>query len=265
MAAIGEQDFIAADQGPGDLYSPYAIDFFAAVSFGLLPRYRRVITRGNNPDVDAGPEDIWTGGGSYPWMTGATDLEIVSSSTADTAAGTGARTVRIRGLNTAYEEIETIVTLNGTTPVALAIPFFRINNVDLVSAGSGLINAGDVTTRDAGAGTTRAIMPTGYGTDRQSQFTVPAGHTLVVYDTITSINRPTSSRDATVTAYMGVPANSFYRLLTETSVNGNPFQFARHAPFPVAEKNDLGMRVTYVSATNTDITGAIVGVLRDNR
>lgn len=66
-----------------------------AIGFAQVPGYRRITALGNNPDVDSAavPEDIWSGGGAYPWMTGATSLEIVSSSANDTAAGTGARTV----------------------------------------------------------------------------------------------------------------------------------------------------------------------------
>lgn len=69
-------------------------EFKRAIGFGQVPGYRRITALGNNPDVDTGiHEDIWTGGGLYPWMTAATSLEIVSDSANDTAAGTGARTV----------------------------------------------------------------------------------------------------------------------------------------------------------------------------
>lgn len=82
-------------------------DFLQAVAYGQVPGYRRVTALGNNPDVDSGtvPEDIWAGGGAYPWMTGATALEIVSSSANDAAAGTGARTVTINGLDINYAEV----------------------------------------------------------------------------------------------------------------------------------------------------------------
>lgn len=237
-------------------------DYFTDVAFGLVNGHRRVITRGNNPDIDAA-EDVWSGGGDYPWMTAATSLEVVSDSAADAAAGAGARTVLISGLNAAYQEISTTVTLNGLTPVAVGQQFFRINNVDITSAGSGKINAGNINVRDAGAGTVRAIVPTGYGTDRQSQFTVPAGYSFAIHQTGYSINRPSSVRDAAASLYVGSP-DGFYRLLTETSVDGEALLFPRIIPFVAPEKTDLGIRCTSVSATNTDLTAFIVGILKSN-
>jgi hypothetical protein len=82
-------------------------DFLQAVGLGQVPGYRRVTAIGNNPDLDTAtlPEDIWSGGGQYPWMTGATALEVVSDSANDAAAGTGARTVTINGLDINYAEV----------------------------------------------------------------------------------------------------------------------------------------------------------------
>lgn len=82
-------------------------DFLQAIGFAQVPGYRRVAAIGNNPDLDTAtlPEEIWTGGGVYPWLTASTALEIVSSSANDTSAGTGARTVTINGLSDAYAEV----------------------------------------------------------------------------------------------------------------------------------------------------------------
>lgn len=237
-------------------------DYFTDVAFGLINGHRRVITRGNNPDVDAA-EDVWSGGGDYPWMTAATSLEVVSDSAADTVAGTGARSIMIRGLNTEYQEISSPVTLSGITPAPIGQQFFRINGVDITAAGSGKVNAGNINVRDVGGGTVRAIIPAGYGTDRQSQFTVPAGHTMAIHQTGYSINRPSSTRDAAAALYVGSP-DGFYRLLTETSVDGEALLFPRIIPFIVAERTDVGIRCTSVSATNTDLTAFIIGVLKSN-
>lgn len=84
----------------------WTYDFLIAVGLGQVPGYRRITALGNNPDVDtAGPEDVWSGGGLYPWMTTATALEIVSDSASDTSAGTGARTVLVNGLDANFVEV----------------------------------------------------------------------------------------------------------------------------------------------------------------
>lgn len=234
------------------------------VGFGLVGGQRRITELGNNPDIDAAPEDVWTGGGLYPWMSAATSLEVVAADAADTSAGTGARTITVSGLSALFVEQTEAVTLNGTTPVALATQFYRINGMVVTGAGSGRTNAGDITLRDAGAGTTRGVIPAGYGITRQSQYTVPAGHTLSVNSILLCINRPAAARDVTVASFIQSQAGVF-RLPLEISLSGSaPY---RHDGLPgvtIAEKTDFGLRCTYVSQTNTDLTAAWLGVLRQN-
>lgn len=274
-AAIGT---FVVDAATGNANSPttpmtvtaangWARDYFEDVGFSLVTNARRVAALGNNPDVDtvslATSEDVWTGGGVYPWMTGATALEIVSSSAADAAAGTGARTVTINGLDAAWAEVSQTVTLNGITPVAIPTSLYRINSALVVTAGTGKTNAGDITIRDSGGGTTRAILPLGYGMTRQSQYTVPAGYTLQIHSLLICINRPSTTRDVTVATFTQ-SSTGVYRLPLKISVDGNPY---RHDGLPgilVSEKTDFGLRCTYASATNTDLTAAWLGVMKLN-
>lgn len=244
------------------------IDPFLAIGFASTAAgspVRRVVALGNNPDIDTGtvPEDIWTGGGLYPWITTAAPLEIVSNSADDTAAGTGARTVLVIGLNASYAEIQELVTLNGTTPVPLVNQFFRIFTAAHATAGSSGINAGTINIRDVTGGTVRAIIPAGYGITRQSQYTVPAGYTLQVVSLFFSINRPSGVLDATI-ATLVRSSSGTYRLPFELSIDGNPY---RHDGLPgigFAEKTDFGLRCTFASGNNMDLTGAFLGVLMRN-
>ncbi len=206
---------------------------------------------------------MWSGGGLYPWMTAATSLEIVSGSANDAAAGTGARTVTIAGLDANFAEVSQTVTLNGIAAVAIPTQLYRIQSALVVTAGSGGFNAGDITIRDAGAGTTRALLPLGYGITRQSQFTVPAGFTLQIISILTCINRPSTVRDATIASFFQTQAG-VRRLPLEFSVDGNPYRHDGVPGLMVNEKTDFGLRCTYVSAANTDLTAAWLGILRTN-
>lgn len=238
--------------------------YMTNVAFGLEPGHVRIARHGRNPDVD-GPEDVWDGGGDYPWMTAATSLEVVSTSANDTSAGTGARTVRIEGLDATYTELNQTVTLNGLTAVAVPSQMFRINRVILASAGSSKVNAGDIIVRDAGVGTTRGIILTGRGMGAQSQYTVPAGKTLIVHEMTFCINRPSTSRDATVSSYVAFPATSNIAVFGDDyTVNGNPWTHVEYPAFALPEKTDFGFRCLNVSATNTDITASWCGILKDN-
>lgn len=244
-------------------------DFLMNVGFGLVPGggYTRVAALGNNPDIDTAtiPEDIWTGGGVYPWMTAATALEIVSSSANDAAAGTGARTVVINGLDIDYVVVTQTITLNGITPVAVPTNLFRINSALITSAGSGKVNAGDLTIRDAGAGTTRAIIPLGYGITRQSIYTVPAGSTLQVISQFFGFNEVAGgNKFARFATYIQSP-NGFYRLPLELAIGDEPPY--RHDGIPgiiLPEKTDFALRCTAISSENVNLTAAWLGVQRLN-
>lgn len=244
------------------------MDFYTAVGLNLLsPDIRRVTALGNNPDVDTGtvPEDIWSGGGLYPFMTAATSLELVSSSASDAAAGVGARTVLISGLDANYVEQSSTITLDGTTPVALPVQYLRINQMMVLTAGTSETNVGTLTLRDAGAGATRGLIPIGIGITRQAVYTVPAGHTLSIHSIFASLNRTAGvNKEVTV----GFSFRSFAgvrRLTLEFSISQDvPY---RHDGIPgiiMAEKTDFSIRTTATSASDVDITGAFLGVLFKN-
>lgn len=241
-------------------------EFYDSVGLGLVSGATRVAALGNNPDVDtAAVEDVWSGGGAYPWMTGATSLEIVSDSANDAAAGTGARTVLINGLDANYVAVAQTITLNGTNAVAIPTQLFRINSALIVSAGSGKVNAGTITIRNSGGGSTRAIIPVGYGITRQAVFTVPAGKTLAINSQLLCINRTGGvSRYATFANFIQT-STGFYRMPLELSISErSPY---RHDGLPsiiVSEKTDYAFRCTSVSNDNTDVTAAFLGILIDN-
>lgn len=236
------------------------------VGFGIVGDARRVTALGVNQDLntDTLPEDIWSGGGIYPWMTALTSLEAFSSNPNDTSTGTGARTIFISGLDAGYNEISAAVVLNGAT-VAIPTKFFRINSVTVSTAGSGQVNAGDILIRDAGGGTTRAIIPAGYGITRQSQYTVPAGWTMQVISILFCFNRSTSATRTCTFATFFQASNGIYRLPLEISITNN--QTYRHDGTPgiqVNEKTDFGIRCTSVSTNSSDVTSAWLGILRKN-
>lgn len=244
------------------------MDFYTAVGLNMLsPNIRRVTALGNNPDVDSAsvPEDIWSGGGLYPFLTAATNLEIVSSSVNDTAAGTGARTVTIFGLDASYVEISSTVTLNGTTAVAVPIQYFRINSILVITAGSLEVNDGAITVRDAGAGATRGLIPQNVSISRQAIFTVPAGHTLSIHSILGSLNRISGISKNITIGFSFRSSIGVRRLTLEFSLSNTvPY---RHDGIPgivLSEKTDVSLRATFSDTNDTDITAAFLGILFKN-
>lgn len=129
-----------------------------------------------NPDIDSNtvPELVWGQGGNLALVSAAGAVSVVSASANDAAAGTGARTIRVTGLDASYFEVSETVTLNGTTPVSLTATMLRINRVEVLTAGSGEVNAGAITA-SIGA-TVVTSIPAGAGICQTALFTVPADY-----------------------------------------------------------------------------------------
>lgn len=239
-----------------------ARNFLLDVGLGRLPGHVRVTASGVNPDVDTGtvPEDIWFAGGTYPFPTSATTLEVLSDSANDTAAGTGMRTMQVIGLDADYVEQTETVTMNGTNVVALANSYLRLNRAQVTSAGSGRVNAGNVTIRETGGGQTRGAMRAGYGIMRQAIYTVPLGQTLAICAATYSIVRATGSDfEASFVEFFQSPTG-FYRQTLEVSVDAAAFENVKVVPIMIPEKWDFAIRCTGVSTSNMEVSASFHGV-----
>lgn len=71
-------------------------------------------------------------------------LDLTSSSANDAAAGTGARTVKVYGLDANYKFATETVTLNGQTAVTTTGTFYRVFGIQVITTGTGRKNAGDI-------------------------------------------------------------------------------------------------------------------------
>jgi len=162
--------------------------FELQVARGQIAWHYDVHKFGFNPDIDDSLETVWAQGGLYSYLAAATQLSVSSSSTDDTSAGTGARTVTLSGLDANYSEISETVTLNGQTAVTTTNSYLRIFRMVVNSAGSGGENAGVIY---AGTGTVTSGVPANkYATiaigDNQTLmaiWTVPANHTAYLLQT----------------------------------------------------------------------------------
>ena len=121
--------------------------------------------------------DLWGGPTTlYVFPTGPMRMQLVSTSAADSASGTGMRRVRIHYLDNEYLPQFIDMTLNGQTPV-LTVPtnILRINGMHAIAVGSNLIAAGNISLQAIGGAVTYGFIAIGANTSRQAIFTVPAG------------------------------------------------------------------------------------------
>lgn len=106
-------------------------------------------------------------------------MQVVSSSANDTAAGTGARSVRIYYLDTNYVAHDETVILNGTTPVLTAATnILRVNKMHVKTVGSSGVSAGNISLQAVGGAVTYSYMIAGRNLARQAIYTVPDGFRL---------------------------------------------------------------------------------------
>lgn len=126
---------------------------------------------GINIDVDATPEDIWRGGGTYSFLSSAATVNIVSSSANDAAAGTGAQTVVVEYLDSDWVQRSVTLTMNGTHQVDSSVSCIRVNRAYVDTAGSGNINAGTITVK--GGSTTQITIAIGVGQSQLGIYSVP--------------------------------------------------------------------------------------------
>ena len=137
---------------------------------------------GYNQDVDtASAETIWSFGGTFVPLSSAETMEVVSTSTDDDAGGTGATAIVIYGVDSNWEDVIEVVTMDGTTAVTTTNSYFGINRIALYTAGSTNANVGDINITATTAGTNQAQVPAGEGSTQQCLFFV-ADNTTALMD-----------------------------------------------------------------------------------
>lgn len=152
-------------------------DIFRKSAFGRLYGVRSVILKGRNAAISNSAETIWSPGATYAQLTSAVAFEAVSSSANDAAAGTGARTISVDLIDGNYTASTVTVTLNGATPVAITGTFVACNGIRILTAGSGLVNAGNVDIRTVSGSTVKRRLSSSLaGSDDNFLYTIPANH-----------------------------------------------------------------------------------------
>jgi len=242
----------------GDTIVVKPIDSPVLVASGKFEGISSINRYGFNPDIDTGstPEDIWGGGGLYTGFPTATleTVDIVSTSANDTAAGTGARTVYITGLDTNYAVQSETLTLNGVAKVTSANTYRRVNYAYVVSAGSGGVNAGDLTLCHT---TTTAnvffVLRTGTNQTQESAYTIPAGYTgylrhieATVYNNASSVG---------LMSIWTRPYGNAVRFRRPFSC-GTGFAFVSdiYGGLQLTEKTDLVIRCDGITANNSQVS-----------
>ena len=109
---------------------------------------------------------------------GGIQLELVSSSGNDAAAGTGIQTIDIHYLDTNGDEQAETLTLDGLTPVnTIATNINYIQWIHANSVGTGGVAAGNISLRDTSGGVVYEYITSGGNQSLSAKYKVPNGHT----------------------------------------------------------------------------------------
>lgn len=143
----------------------------------------RVVKFGYNLDVDsAASEHIVPWGGNVPlYGLTARTLSVVSTSAADTAAGTGARLVLLQCIDSDGLEVDVIVSLNGTTPVLTTQTCKFINRALVYTAGTNRTNVGDINIIQTTSSVQLAQIPATFSVTQQLAYYVPASKKCYIH------------------------------------------------------------------------------------
>lgn len=267
------QDSVARLRATGNddgTYTPQVRldDNFFSITSGNVPGNSLTLKSGRNPDIDTAsvPEDVWNGGGVYTGfpLTSSEKVTVVSSSANDAAAGTGARTVSITGLDANYAVQSETLTLNGTTPVLSVGTYRRVHTARVVSAGSGGVNEGTLTCAHQ---TTTAnvffVMPVGFNQTNVSGYTVPAGFTAYMTKLQVTVRGNSTAQ---------IQGSIWTRTFGEVFRSRRPFGASGAGPYidiitgglAFTEKSDIVVRITNCDANNTDVVASYDLVLVQN-
>jgi hypothetical protein len=217
-------------------YEPFELQ----VSRNQIMAHRVVNMFGYNADVDTAIETVWPEGGVLTRPAAALAMTVSSSSADDDAAGTGARTVVIQGLDANYNEVSETVELDGQTAVTMATEMIRVTYMFVASAGSGNTAAGTIY---VGTGTVTSGVPAtiyntiglGFNASLTCSYTVPAGHTGYVVSGMFTAGQASGSQ--AVTGQLALINSDLIRRVVAISTLNNgvaiyPFEY----PVPVLEK-----------------------------
>lgn len=218
---------------------------------GKMSGYSIVNKFGRNTDVDASPEDLWNGGGTYTgFPTGSPENLVVVS---DSASDTGTLTFTYLATSTSTAWQTATVTLNGTTPVNTGVSVYRVHTAQYATGAATTFNVGTITGYHQ---TTTAnvffVMPVGRSQTNVCAYTIPAGSTGYIKRIFGSI-RGSGSSVADLDLWVRTLGGSPRLRRPNQLVQGNRLNVDIYGGLVIPAGADVTLRAT--GGTNLDIIG----------
>jgi hypothetical protein len=228
--------------------------FNLQVARGQIAQHQSVVVFGYNSDVDTSIETVWPYGGILTFPSAALQMKVSSDSANDTAAGTGARTVYIEGLDANHAVISETVTLNGQTAVLTTQSFLHVNNCYVATAGSGKSAAGSIY---IGTGTVTAGVPAtvydvillDYNARITGSYTVPAGYTAYLEQGLFSAGQVSGS-NAVTGRLVTRGEDDIRRTAAIVTLNNGAADYSFEYPVSIPEKTTIEAQAVGAAVNN---------------
>lgn len=234
-----------------------ARDFYLQVAGGFIPGYSGVGKFGFNPLVTAAtdPEDVWEGGGVYNFSAYGTGNDDIVSLASDNAADT--EPILVVGLNALGEEVEQVITLTGTTRVALTTALSRVYRMINIGtsdiAGTVFCYTGTGAVPSLGDANVRAVIDNGNNQTQMAIYTVPKGKVAFLVQgesgMLYEAGGPASSSAAARLSYRVRPLNGVFTIKRTVSLlsTGSSIYSITAIPGVIPALTDVLIRVENVS------------------
>lgn len=215
---------------------------------------------GFNAAISTDEETVWDGGGIYSYISTAGSVSVVSSDAADDINGTGAQKITIQGLDENWLPKSIEVDMDGTSSNTVASTFIRVFRALVSQAGSGEVNAGDITLSIGG--TTVAKISADMGQSLMAVYTVPAGFTG--YITQWSFSSGASSSNKYLDGRLIVRKSAgIINTKARSTVQNTAFVQDLPKATVVSEKDDIEVRAVTSSGTDA-VSGTFTVLLKRN-
>lgn len=244
-----------------DFADPLALDFPTGVGAGLVVGAVNNTVFGVSPDIDTADArgTIWDLKNTLRTrLYSPVQFQVRSSSANDTAAGTGARVVVITTLDGSFNEVVSVIPLNGVTNVVLPGTHLIVNAAVVVSTGSNHKNVGNITIDTVVGGFVQGYIASGKCLHRGAFFCVPAGKIFVAHNfffTVSSGGVGTLIMDPVIILADGTELTA----LTISVTEAGPISTTVPDGFVVAATQTVEYDYVSVTSNNTTFSVGVTG------
>lgn len=174
-------------------------EWYAEIQKGNVPGHSLVHKFGTNPSVPNGDWAFITnlGQAAHP-LSAATTVRVKAGNTNDTAAGTGARSIVIQGIDVAGAEVKETLATSGTSVGDVSSnSYWRVHRAWVEDCGTyGGGNIGEVVIENGAGGTDILSMAATQGQSQDCAFTIPSGYKgyLLSLDATIDASKPADLR-----------------------------------------------------------------------